>query len=275
MENSGLQEQLSTHEVSRGAAGNGSLDDSVNEEDFKTQKANAKRGSTTGQTWEMDIGKEWLSTQHQAIGKQVTCNPLERNATRNTARPWWIPLETTKELESCLKKLDRGVSRKLRHWATQQKAELNKLELGNQLGQSWEDVLLEYFEDAMRAPWSALPLMANPFVRMTEQLMFTWSFARVALEALTSHDKLKLGDKGQRVYQMLVQHIARDKSGLSLARIKDATCFFRWIISVITDTTVQMCHQKAKGRKTMEKRVSTVILNVYQSTRIEKEEKSR
>ena len=37
------------------------------EEDFKPQKANAKRGSISGQTWEVHIGKEWLSTQHQAI----------------------------------------------------------------------------------------------------------------------------------------------------------------------------------------------------------------
>ena len=78
------------------------------EDDFKYQKANAKRGSTNGQTLEVDIGKEWLSTQHQALGKQVTCDPLERNATRNTARPCWIALETTKELESCLKKLIAG-----------------------------------------------------------------------------------------------------------------------------------------------------------------------
>ena len=105
-----------------------------NEEDFKPQKAKAKRGSTSGQKWEVDIPKEGLSTQRQAIGKQVTCDPLERNATRNSARPWWIAQETTKELETCLKKLDRGLSRKRRHWATHQKAEVNKLELGNQLG---------------------------------------------------------------------------------------------------------------------------------------------
>ena len=58
-----------------------------NEEDFKPQRAKAKRGSISGQMWEKDIRKKWLSTQHQAIGKQVTCDPLERNATRNTARP--------------------------------------------------------------------------------------------------------------------------------------------------------------------------------------------
>ena len=137
------------------------------EEDFKPQKTNAKRGSTSGKTWEVDIGKQWLSTQHQAIGKQVTCNPLKRNATRNTARSWLIALETTKELGSCLKKLDRGVSRKRRHLATQQKAEVNKLELGNQLGRSWENLLLEYFEDA-EAPSSALPLMANPLIERQE-----------------------------------------------------------------------------------------------------------
>ena len=102
--------------------------------------------------------------------------------------------------------------------------------------------------------------------------MFTWSFAGVALEALTSQDKLKLGGKSLQVYQMLVQHIARDNSGFSLARRKDATCFLRWIMSVITDTTVQMCHQKAKGVKTMERRVSTIFLNVYQSAGNKKEE---
>ena len=38
--------------------------------------------------WEVDIGKEWRATQHQAAGKQVASDPLERNATRNTARSW-------------------------------------------------------------------------------------------------------------------------------------------------------------------------------------------
>ena len=74
---------------------------------------------------------------------------------------------------------------------------------------------------------------------------------------------------------MLVQHIARDNSGLSLARRKDATYFLIWIMSVITDSTVQTCHQKAMGSKTMERRISTVILNVYQSTGIEEEDGSR
>ena len=57
------------------------------EEDFKAQKASSKKGSTNGQTWE-DVDKEWISSEHQVIGKQVTSDPLEKNATRNTARPW-------------------------------------------------------------------------------------------------------------------------------------------------------------------------------------------
>ena len=107
----------------------------VTEEDFKPQKAGSKKGSTNGQTWEVDIGKEWISSEYQAIGKQVTNDPLEKNATRNTAGPWWVALETMKELEDYLKKLDHGVYRSRRNWATQQKAEVNKLELGSQLKQ--------------------------------------------------------------------------------------------------------------------------------------------
>ena len=42
-------------------------------------------------------------------------------------------------------------------------------------------------------------------------------------------------------------------------------------MSVMTDNTVQVCHQKAMGTKTMERRISMDILNVYQSTGIEKE----
>ena len=102
--------------------------------------------------WQVDVGKDWISAQHQNVGKQVTNDPLKRGATRIIARPWWIALETTKELENCLKKLDRGISRKLRNWATQHRAEVNKLELGNQLGRTWENLLLDYFEDEMRAP---------------------------------------------------------------------------------------------------------------------------
>ena len=104
--------------------------------------------------------------------------------------------------------------------------------------------------------------MANPFVRTAGQLMFAWSLVGIELEVLTSHGKLKLGNESLEVYQMLVQHVARDNSGLSLARRKDATCFLGWIMSVMTNSTVQACHQKARRSKTMERRVSTVILNV-------------
>ena len=68
----------------------------------------------------------------------------------------------------------------------------------------------------MRTPSSALPLMANLFVRTPGQLTFAWSLVGIELEVLTSHDKLKLGNKSPEAYQMLVQHIARDNSGLSL-----------------------------------------------------------
>ena len=219
------------------------------EEDFKHQKASSKKGSTNGQTWEVDIEKEWISSEHQAIDKQVTTDPLEKTATRNTARPWWVALETMKELEDCLKKLDRVVSRKRRNWATQQKAEVKKLEFGSKLKRTWQSLLRDYFEEVMRTPSSALPLMANPFVRTAGQLTFAWSLVGIELEVSNSHDKLKLGNKSLVVYQMLVQHIARDNSGLSLARRKDATCFLRLIRSVMNNSTVQACHQRPWGAK--------------------------
>ena len=245
------------------------------EEDFRPQKASSKKGSTNRQTWEVDVGKEWISSEHQAFGKKVASDPLEKNATKNTARPWWVALETIKELEDCLKKLDRGVSRKRRNWAAQQKAETNKLELGSQLKRTWQNLLRDHFEEAMRTPSSAFPLMANSFVRTAGQLKFAWSLVGIELEVLTSHDKLELGNKSLEVYQMLVQHIARDNSGLSLARRKDATCFLRWIMSVMTNSVVQACHQMTMESKTLERRFSTVILNVYQSTGIEKEDDSK
>ena len=245
---------------------------STTEEDFKPQRIKMKRGSTSGQTWEVDVGKECVSNEHQATGKQVTSDPLEKNKTRNTARPWWVALETLQELEDCLKKLDSGVSRKRRNWATQQKAGINKLELGSQLKRTWQNLLKDHFEEAMRTSSSASPLMANPFIRTAGQLMFAWSLMGIELETLTSYDKLNLGGKNLEVYRMLMQHVARD---LSLARRKDATCFLRWTMSMMTDSTILACHQRAIGSKTLERRVSTVILNVYQSTGIEKEDGSK
>ena len=121
----------------------------VTEEDFKPRKAGSKKGSTSGQTWERDVGRELISSEHQVVGKQVSNDPLEKNATMNTARPWWVALETMKELEDCLKKLDQGVSRKRRNWATQQKAEVNKLDLGSQLKRTRQSLLRDYFEEAM------------------------------------------------------------------------------------------------------------------------------
>ena len=64
---------------------------------------------------------------------------------------------------------------------------------------------------------------------------------------------MTLGDKGLHVYRMMMQHIAQDNSGLSLARRKDATCFLRWIMSVIPDATIQACYQSATESKAIEK----------------------
>ena len=105
--------------------------------------------------------------------------------------------------------------------------------------------------------------------------MFAWSLLGIELETLTSYDKLKLGGMNLEVYRILMKHVARDNSGLSLTRRKDATCFLRWKMSMMTDSNILACHQRAIGSKTLERRVSTVILNVYQSTGIEKEDGSR
>ena len=105
--------------------------------------------------------------------------------------------------------------------------------------------------------------------------MFAWSLVGIELETLTSYDKLKLRGKNLELYHVLMQHNARDNSGLSLARRKDATCFLRRIMSMMADSTILACHQRAIESKTVERRVSAVILNVYQSTGIEKEDGSR
>ena len=105
--------------------------------------------------------------------------------------------------------------------------------------------------------------------------MFAWSLVGIELETLTSHDKLKLGGKNLEIYQTLMQHIARDNSGLSLAMRKYATCLLRGIMSVMTDSTILACQQRAIGSKTVERRISAVILNVYQSPGVENEDGSR
>ena len=46
-------------------------------------------------------------------------------------------------------------------------------------------------------------------------------------------------------------------------------------MSLIPDATIQACYQSAMGGKALEKRFWSIILNVYQCTRIEKEDGSR
>ena len=36
----------------------------TSEENFRPEKTNKKRGSTSGQTWEVDVGKNWVSKEH-------------------------------------------------------------------------------------------------------------------------------------------------------------------------------------------------------------------
>ena len=39
-----------------------------------------KRGSTSGQKLEVDVGKEWVSSQHQCVGQQVATDPCSTGA---------------------------------------------------------------------------------------------------------------------------------------------------------------------------------------------------
>ena len=61
---------------------------STSEEDLRPQNSNMKRGSTSGQTWEVDVGKECVSKEYQATGEQIKSDLLERNRTRKTSRSW-------------------------------------------------------------------------------------------------------------------------------------------------------------------------------------------
>ena len=90
-----------------------------------------------------------------------------------------------------------------------------------------ENLLRDHFEEAMRTSSSVSPLMVNLFIRIAGQLMFAWSLVGIELETLSSYEKLKLGGKYLELYQVLMQHVAADNSGLSLARRKDATCVLR------------------------------------------------
>ena len=113
------------------------------------------------------------------------------------------------------------------------------------------------------------------FIRTEGQLLFTWCLPGVALEDVTSCEKLKLGKKGPNVYRMLMQYVARDDIELSFAMRKDATCFLRWIMSVIPDVVIQVCYRKLSKNRALESRVSSVILNVHQNAGIEKDEDTR
>ena len=130
-------------------------------------------------------------SQRQSVGQQIKYDPLEKGFTRNTAPSWWIALDTMEKLENCPKKLQRGVSRKRRNWAKQQKTDMSKLELRSELGRTWVKLVLEHFENEMSQPSSAQPLLANIFTQTERQLLFTWCLAEKASQDLNSCEKLK------------------------------------------------------------------------------------
>ena len=50
----------------------------VTEEDFKPQKAGSKKVSTNGQTWEVDVGREWISSEHHLLANKCPTTLLRR-----------------------------------------------------------------------------------------------------------------------------------------------------------------------------------------------------
>ena len=136
-----------------------------------------------------------LLSQHQSVGQQITNVPLEKRPTRNTTRSCWIALGTMRELENCLKKLHRWLTRKRWKWAKQQNAEVNKLDLRSQLGRMWKKLLLEYFENEMSAASSAQLLMANPFTRTERHFFSRGSWLELHWKIWTYVTKWRSGTK--------------------------------------------------------------------------------
>ena len=71
----------------------------VTQGDFKAQRVKLKRGSTSGQLYEVDVGQEWFSSRHQGVRQQITNDPREKGLTRKTTRSCWIARDTMKELD--------------------------------------------------------------------------------------------------------------------------------------------------------------------------------
>ena len=120
----------------------------------------------------------------------------------------------------------------------------------------------EYFENEMRTSSSARFFMANTFVSTEVQLLFAMCRTGVDLEEPTSHDKVRMGDKGLNI------------SGLSLARKKGAMCFLKWITSVIPDHVIKAFLQNAMKGKTSEIKVLSIIFVVYPRLGVEKDDQS-
>ena len=56
-----------------------SASDPVTEEDFKPQRKKIKRRSTSGQTWEVDVGKHWVSSQPERWTTNREQSPSENS----------------------------------------------------------------------------------------------------------------------------------------------------------------------------------------------------
>ena len=170
------------------------------------------------------------------------------------------------------------MSRKRRCWVTQQKSRSEQTgtekSIRTNVGETIVGILRKRDESNLISPVSDGEL----FIRTEGQLLFTWCLPGVTLEDLTSCEKLKLGKKDPNVYRMLMQYVARDDIELSFAMRKEmdnATCFLRWIMSVLTDVVIQVCYRKLSKNRALESRVSSVILNVHQNAGIEKDEDNR
>ena len=60
-----------------------------------------------------------------------------------------------------------------------------------------------------------------------------------------------------------------------IGKRKDAVYTVRWIVSFIPNSTIWTCHQTTSKKKAIKNKVSSVIVDVYQSEGTEKAEQTR
>ena len=189
--------------------------------DFRPLCMNHGKGSVIGELTPVEYNRLTLSD---------TGGYIEMIDYRNSARGYLIVVEKYAAMEYYLEEMIQGTTMKQKAYRTLASSKMHAETVDKLVSLPWRALVVLHFEEEMRATPKIHTLIAIPYVRTEQQLLFSWCMAGFTMEEYDSEERKKSKEEKVLMMTSLRYLLIREVASVACAKWRDALYFVRFML---------------------------------------------